>query len=201
MKIVLSYILMPSRDQILQNIKKNKPAPSVDLPMVPDYVASLSSDQKIELFAQNLGDNHAQIHRYDTEEELHHLIKNLWMDVEHFHAPMLPYLHNSASTVDAADKVDVCVVYGSMAVANNGATWVEAKNMEHRSLPFLAKYLVVLLEESQIVYNLHEAYATLDAFDFDYGVWISGPSKTGDIEQALVIGAHGPLEMAVLIKK
>ena len=70
-------------------------------------------------------------------------------------------------------------------------------------LPTLAACcaLVILLQKEEIVSNMYEAYRRLAANqpDYAYGVFMSGPSKTADIEQALVFGAHGPMRVTVIL--
>jgi L-lactate dehydrogenase complex protein LldG len=95
--------------------------------------------------------------------------------------------------------VDVAVVKGVLGVAENAATWVAEADVVHRVLPFIAQNLVIILHEADIVPTLHEAYARLNIRESNYGVFIAGPSKTADIEQSLVIGAHGARSLTVVV--
>ncbi|MNW08326.1 Lactate utilization protein C [compost metagenome] len=46
---------------------------------------------------------------------------------------------------------------------------------------------------------MHEAYQKIADSVYGFGTFIAGPSKTADIEQSLVLGAHGPKNMTVFI--
>jgi len=96
--------------------------------------------------------------------------------------------------------VAVAILWGSVAVAENGAIALHGAHAPLRALPFLCDRLVLLVETRSIVATLHDAIAALppDATAHSHYTWISGPSKTADIEQALVLGAHGPRACAVV---
>jgi len=100
----------------------------------------------------------------------------------------------------AFQDLDVLIVEASFGVAENGAVWVGEQVAAVRAGLFLTQHLVVLLRRSALVHHLHQAYERLgaDAGRTGYGCFISGPSKTADIEQALVVGAHGPRSLSVL---
>jgi L-lactate dehydrogenase complex protein LldG len=73
--------------------------------------------------------------------------------------------------------------------------------MGQRVLPYIAQHLAVIVREDSIVSTMHDAYAKIASEDYGFGGFIGGPSKTADIEQALVLGAHGPLSMTVYLIK
>lgn len=100
--------------------------------------------------------------------------------------------------VDAA-AVDVLVCRGLFGVAENGAVWLPESRMGVRAAPYLAQHLVLVIDRAEIVPDLHAAYARLDLAAEGFGGFIAGPSKTADIEQSLVIGAHGPRSLTVLL--
>ncbi len=93
------------------------------------------------------------------------------------------------------------MVKGNFAVAENGAIWMKNENNRHRALYFIAQNIIIVIEENELLNNMHEAYERIDFEDAGYGVFISGPSKTADIEQSLVIGAHGPKSGYVIFVK
>jgi len=97
------------------------------------------------------------------------------------------------------EGVDVAVLPGELAVAENGAVWVDGRSLPHRAVFVIAEHLVLVAEARQVVNDMHEAYARLAAREVGYGLFISGPSKTADIEQALVIGAQGARSCTVLL--
>lgn len=97
------------------------------------------------------------------------------------------------------DKVHTVILEALLGVAENGAVYVTEEVMKSRLLPFVCEELVLFLDEKNIVGGMDEAYARIEGRNDGYGVFIAGPSKTADIEQSLVIGAHGPLKLTVVI--
>ena len=94
---------------------------------------------------------------------------------------------------------DVFVCEAVIGVAENGAVWLPLSRLRYRSAVFLTSHVVVLLDAVKIVQNFHVAYASIDASAEGFGMFLAGPSKTADIEQALVEGAHGAKSVTVVL--
>jgi L-lactate dehydrogenase complex protein LldG len=99
------------------------------------------------------------------------------------------------------EDVELSIIEARLAVAENGAVWLTEEVMGHRIIPYISQHLAVVVDESLIVSTMHEAYAKIADEAYGFGGFIGGPSKTADIEQALVLGAHGPLSMIVYLIK
>lgn len=106
-----------------------------------------------------------------------------------------------ASDVDphTLENVELAIIRAHFVVAENGASWFTEEVMGQRILPYICQHLAVIVHERDILPKLHEAYERIGSSDYGFGGFIGGPSKTADIEQALVLGAHGPLSMKIFI--
>jgi L-lactate dehydrogenase complex protein LldG len=99
----------------------------------------------------------------------------------------------------AMEGIDLAVIPGLFGVAENGAVWVDTRPFAHRGVFVIAQHLAIVLPATEIVNDLHAAYDRI-AFDGPgFRLFIAGPSKTADIEQSLVIGAHGPRSCTVFL--
>ena len=107
---------------------------------------------------------------------------------------------NPDTVAEAQDLngTDVGVVAGEIGVAENGCVWIP-QSMKEKAVCFISEYLVIVLPKSGIVGNMHEAYSRITMPETGLGVFISGPSKTADIEQALVMGAQAARGVTVII--
>ena len=118
----------------------------------------------------------------------------------------LSYVSGVASTVadnvrpHALDRLDVVVCESTLGVAENGAVWIATSDSTLRAALFLAARVVIVIAGSDLVADLHQSYERLDVRAHTFGAFIAGPSKTADIEQSLVIGAHGPKELTLVLQ-
>ena len=113
----------------------------------------------------------------------------------------LAELYSDDADPHSFEDVELAIISGRLAVAENGAVWLTEEDMGQRIIPYICQHLVVIIPAASIVSALHDAYEIIGAGDYGFGGFIGGPSKTADIEQALVLGAHGPLSMTVFVLK
>ena len=106
----------------------------------------------------------------------------------------------SIRTAHDMKDIDYCCFNVELAVAENGAFLTHCEDFDFRSVYFLAQHLIVTVKASDIKNNMHEAYEALGKMKRGkFTAFVSGPSKTADIEQCLVIGAHGARSLQVFI--
>ena len=94
-------------------------------------------------------------------------------------------------------EIQVLEIDGEFGVAENGAIWLTEDAFPHRVAPFICQHLVIHVKK--IVPHMHAAYEELGNMNAGFGLFLAGPSKTADIEQSLVIGAHGARSLTIVI--
>src|SRR5262245_17687876 len=115
-------------------------------------------------------------------------------------APEVPGTRRVQDVIDphAMNDVDVGVVRSPLGVAEAGAVWLTQRELVVNALGVLSQHLVVLLDPAAIVGTMHDAYAQIDLVASTYGVFLAGPSATGDIEGVIIHGAQGARSLTVL---
>jgi len=108
-----------------------------------------------------------------------------------------PEVHNL--TAVQLEKLEKIYVKGTLGVAENGAVWVYESHLLNRLTAFICQHLVLIINKKDIVGTLHQAYEKIEVNKEGFGLFIAGPSKTADIEQSLVIGAHGSRSTTVYV--
>lgn len=108
---------------------------------------------------------------------------------------------DAASDIAELVQLDVFVGRAELGVAESGAVWLAPETASARAACFLAQHVVLALPSAELVHHLHDAYARLGerVARQSFGCFMTGPSKTADIEQALVIGAQGPRSLTVVL--
>ncbi len=98
------------------------------------------------------------------------------------------------------EGIDVAVIPGKFGVAENAAVWIPGETLTpHRAIFVIVQHLILIVPAHEIVDNLHQAYERIRWSPNSFGIFVSGPSKTADIEQSLVIGAHGARSCTVIL--
>jgi len=194
---------MTTREKILESVLKNQPA----LTALPD--TSMFRGDKNDLIQKymdifkTIGGNSFLV---DNIAAVKTLI-NQNFDTAKRIVTTLPELNDSfeliSDTVDphTFNDVELAIINAHFSVAENGAVWLTDNMMGQRIIPYICQHLAVIINADSILPTLHEAYEKIGAGEYGFGGFIGGPSKTADIEQALVLGAHGPLSMTVFIMK
>ena len=135
--------------------------------------------------------------------DINSIVKNLHPDAKQIASelPEVTIATINPNTVKEANELngtDVAVLKGVFGVAENGCVWIP-QTMKEKAVCFISEQLVIILNRKDIVNNMHEAYSRIEFNDYGYGCFISGPSKTADIAQALVMGAQAARGVTVVI--
>ena len=193
---------MSSRDRILATIKNNQPGQR-DLPSLTPpgdgHEADLSK-QFVDVL-EAIGGRAYIVSGWDR---IATILKEEYTQ-NHRLVSGCPQLSSMAEVTaryedpHSLENVDLAVLEAHFGVAENGACWITEDRMIERALPFIAQHLALVIHKRDIVAHMHQAYEVIADKNYGFGTFIAGPSKTADIEQSLVLGAHGPRSMTVFL--
>lgn len=194
---------MSSKEDILKKYRANI-RQQFDMPDLSDINAITYPDPLLQFMnmTKSVGGNAIEV---ESGRDINELIRELYPDAKEIasNLPEITIATRNPDTVGRArdlNGTDVGVIRGKFGVAENGCVWIP-QQMKEKAVCFISENLIILLPKSQIVNNMHEAYKRIE-FDktYDgYGTFISGPSKTADIAQVLVMGNQAARSVTVLL--
>jgi L-lactate dehydrogenase complex protein LldG len=191
---------MSSRDDILARVRKNQPPPQ-PMPLVPLFDTATGS--ALDSFKAALVSMGGKLADAPADGNLDALVARLFPDAKVICSATLEVAGNRPldgveSPADLND-VDVGVVRAVYGIAETGSVWITEAQFKVNTLGFLSQHLIVLLDPARILENLHYAYRERAQFDTGYGVFMTGPSATADIEGVLIHGAQGIRTLTVVL--
>lgn len=190
---------MGSRENILRNILEAN-LKKVSLPELEKYRSGASGD--VNKFIEVITGIGGQIVKTKDLSFVRTYVLQHYSGARRIIATVaeLPWkLPNSHLEPHTFEDVDLAILTAHFAVAENGAMWITDNLMGDRTIPFITQHLALIVNERDIVPTLNEAYGRIDSSQYEFGTFIAGPSKTADIEQSLVLGAHGPKSLTVFL--
>lgn len=194
---------MSSRAAILSAIKKHKP----QLLPLPEINLDLFAEEEVDLlatFIENLKFVGGSVKILDSISDLDATIQEIYPHAKQIISTSQESNLGTISITKETDphsleNIDLAIIKGQFAVAENGAIWISENDFVIRALPFITNDLVLIISKDQLFLHMHDAYEYLSDREKTYGLFLSGPSKTADIEQCLVIGAQGAISLTVFI--
>lgn len=193
---------MTSRASILEKIKQNQPAAVIELPSLTFLgLDTFDVVEKYKTVLKSIGGYFVEVKNYDAIIDF---IKNNY-DIKKRIITTLPELSEIAVTDWFNDDphtlkdVELTIVKAHFGVAENSALWVTDAILGQRVATFIPQYLVIIVNRNDIVATMHQGYDRIGNQEYGFGTFIAGPSKTADIEQSLVLGAHGARGLIVFI--
>ena len=170
----------------------------------------------VERFSKNAVDLKFEFHLMSSSDEMRQMLLRL-RDAEGWkraacHSGMLPdaicpalgiqmFKTDKAYDVRELEQCDVGISECDALIAQTGSVLLTSRSAGGRALSILPPHHVVLARRDQLVADLPAAFDLLKAeYGSDYPSMISfitGPSRTGDIERILVLGAHGPKKLTI----
>ena len=192
---------MASKEDILKKYRSNI-REQFDMPDLSDIQAVTYPNPLLQFMnmTKSVGGNAIEV---EAGRDINELIRELFPDAKEI-ASNLPEITIATRNPDEVGRArdlngtDVGIIRGSFGVAENACVWIP-QTMKEKAVCFISENLIILLPKSQIVNNMHEAYLRIEFNDYGYGTFISGPSKTADIAQVLVMGAQAARSTTVLL--
>ncbi|MBC7846434.1 MAG: LUD domain-containing protein [Flavobacterium sp.] len=193
---------MSSRASILEKVKQNQPSTVSELPNLT-FLGLDTFDilEKYKTVLKGIGGDFVEVKDYqgiiDFVKQNYSTDKRMITTV--------PELAEIATldwfNVDphSLEDVELTLVKAHFGVAENSALWVTDDILGQRVSTFIPQYLAIVVNKKDIVATMHQAYDRIGNQEYGFGTFIAGPSKTADIEQSLVLGAHGARGLTVFL--
>lgn len=200
---------MASREEILKAVKQNQPE-LLPMPSLDQFLEQGLEEQQeqqedpITQFTTVVEGIGAKVYRVNNHQEIIAQIKQdfdtktirIVATEDDYSEIAKPF--TGLDNHELAD-VELMILPAHFAVAENGACWVNDELYKERVLPFIPQHLALVVKKENFVATMHHAYQRIGNKKYGFGTFIAGPSKTADIEQSLVLGAHGPRSLRVFV--
>ncbi|MFC5284686.1 LutC/YkgG family protein [Pedobacter alpinus] len=191
---------MSSRDQILAAVKQNQPDELV-MPSLAHFFVTPTENLQAEFTRVVEGIGAKVFGVNNTEEVIKQIETDFAVGKVRIVSPLKEYStiaeeFNGADNHQLAD-VELMILPAHFAVAENGACWINDELFSERVLPFIPQHLAFIVNKENIVATMHHAYQLIGDKRYGFGTFVAGPSKTADIEQSLVLGAHGARSLKI----